>query len=73
MSTNESTALVTGGNRGIGLEVVRQLVALGHNVVLGSRDLARGQAAFAEAQFPEERVLVVHLDVARTDHLAVPR
>ena len=40
-------AVVTGGNRGIGLEVCRQLVALGYEVVLGSRDIARGEAAAA--------------------------
>jgi NAD(P)-dependent dehydrogenase (short-subunit alcohol dehydrogenase family) len=40
-------ALVTGGNRGIGLEVCRQLAGLGYAVVLGSRDGARGEAAAA--------------------------
>jgi NAD(P)-dependent dehydrogenase (short-subunit alcohol dehydrogenase family) len=39
--------LVTGGNRGIGLETCRQLAALGHTVLLGSRDHAKGQAAAA--------------------------
>ncbi|MBW4465971.1 MAG: SDR family oxidoreductase [Pegethrix bostrychoides GSE-TBD4-15B] len=38
-------ALVTGANRGIGLEVVRQLAQQGMTVVLGSRDLTKGQAA----------------------------
>ncbi len=42
-----SVALVTGGNRGIGLEVCRQLAGLGYGVVLGSRDAARGEAAAA--------------------------
>lgn len=35
------TALVTGGNRGIGLEVVRQLAGLGYRVSLGSRPRTR--------------------------------
>ena len=39
------TALVTGGNRGIGLEVCRQLARQGCRVVLGARDQARGEAA----------------------------
>ncbi len=40
-------ALVTGANRGIGLEVCRQLARRGFSVVLGSRDLAKGQQAAA--------------------------
>src|SRR5262249_35569621 len=39
------TALVTGGNRGIGLETCRQLARRGYRVVLGARDEARGQDA----------------------------
>ncbi|MFL5494598.1 MAG: SDR family oxidoreductase [Gemmatimonadales bacterium] len=42
------TAVVTGGNRGIGLEVCRQLAGRGLRVVLASRDLNRGRAAAAE-------------------------
>ena len=38
-----SVALVTGGNRGIGLEVCRQLAANGHEVILGSRDKRKGE------------------------------
>jgi NAD(P)-dependent dehydrogenase (short-subunit alcohol dehydrogenase family) len=35
------TVLVTGGNRGIGLEVCRQLADRGYTVFVGSRDLAK--------------------------------
>lgn len=42
------TALISGGNRGIGLEVGRQLVARGLQVVLGARNAAEGKAAAAE-------------------------
>ena len=35
--------LVTGGNRGIGLEICKQLVELEHTVILGSRDLEKGK------------------------------
>ena len=40
-------ALVTGGNRGIGLEVARQLGHDGMRILLGSRDRLRGEAAAA--------------------------
>lgn len=43
------TALVTGGNRGIGLEVCRQLAKAGMTVILGSRDAKAGEQAAAEA------------------------
>jgi NAD(P)-dependent dehydrogenase (short-subunit alcohol dehydrogenase family) len=40
-----TTTLITGANKGLGLETARQLVAAGQTVYLGSRDLGRGQAA----------------------------
>lgn len=43
--TSASVALVTGANRGIGLQVVRVLAQRGHEVWLGTRDVARGDAA----------------------------
>ena len=42
-------AVVTGGNKGIGLEVCRQLAGDGATVVLTARDQTRGAAA-AEKQ-----------------------
>ena len=41
----DKVALVTGANRGIGLEVCRQLAEKGYTVILGSRDLAKGEEA----------------------------
>lgn len=43
--TPQRVAIVTGANRGIGLEVTRQLAERGFVVVLGSRDLAKGESA----------------------------
>jgi NAD(P)-dependent dehydrogenase (short-subunit alcohol dehydrogenase family) len=59
--SDSQIVLVTGGNRGIGLEVCRQLAAQGYTVVLGSRDEAKGEAAAAEL---DGDVTVLALDVA---------
>ena len=41
-------ALITGANQGVGKQVATELAASGVTVLLGSRDLARGEAAAAE-------------------------
>ncbi len=45
MRPSAPLALVTGANRGIGLEVCRQLALAGMHVLLSARDLAKGEAA----------------------------
>ena len=47
MSELSPVAVVTGGSRGLGLEVCRQLAGAGYLVVLGSRDHAKGEQAAA--------------------------
>jgi NAD(P)-dependent dehydrogenase (short-subunit alcohol dehydrogenase family) len=66
-----TVAIVTGGNRGLGLETGRQLAALGANVVLTSRDLAQGEAAAADLREAGLSVVALPLDV--TDPLSVDR
>jgi NAD(P)-dependent dehydrogenase (short-subunit alcohol dehydrogenase family) len=41
-------AFITGGNRGIGFETAKALGAQGINLIIGCRDLAKGQAAAKE-------------------------
>jgi len=43
--SNRKVALVTGANKGIGLQIAKDLVALDFIVVVGSRDLERGLTA----------------------------
>jgi len=62
----ERVALVSGGNRGIGREVARQLAGQGYRVVIGSRDLAKGEEV---AQELGKDVSAVQLDV--TDEASV--
>jgi NAD(P)-dependent dehydrogenase (short-subunit alcohol dehydrogenase family) len=58
--------LVSGGNRGIGLEIVHQLAERGNTVILGSRDEEQGRAA---AEGLSGDVVVRQLDV--TDEKSV--
>ena len=41
-------ALVTGANQGVGLQVAKELVANGLTVLVGSRNIERGEAAATE-------------------------
>jgi NAD(P)-dependent dehydrogenase (short-subunit alcohol dehydrogenase family) len=42
---NKRVALVTGANQGIGLQIAKDLAAHGFTVLVGSRNLERGEAA----------------------------
>ncbi len=55
--------VVTGANRGIGLDVVRQLVENGDTVVLGCRDVEAGERAASQLGAMTGTVLVRPLDV----------
>ncbi|MDX1892344.1 SDR family oxidoreductase [Mycolicibacterium sp. 050158] len=69
MNTTPNVALVTGGNKGIGLHIVRQLAERGVHVYLGARDPARGRAAATKLAESGLDVEFLHLDV--TDQAVV--
>ncbi|MGW7433171.1 SDR family oxidoreductase [Streptomyces sp. NPDC054861] len=64
MTNMEKTSvLVTGGNKGLGLETARRLGELGWLVFLGSRDEGRGRAAADKLAAEGVDVVMVPLDV----------
>src|SRR5258707_14136350 len=67
-------ALITGANKGIGLETARQLGKLGIIVLVGARDLAKGEAAVAELKKDGVDARAVKLDVDNpSDYAAVAK
>jgi NAD(P)-dependent dehydrogenase (short-subunit alcohol dehydrogenase family) len=62
-------ALVTGANKGIGKEIARQLGQAGFTVLLGSRDVERGELAVKELVAEGLDVVGVQLEV--TDEASV--
>jgi NAD(P)-dependent dehydrogenase (short-subunit alcohol dehydrogenase family) len=63
---NKQVALVTGANQGIGLQIAKELAAHGFTVLVGSRNLERGEAA---AQTIDGDSHALQLDV--TDHASI--
>jgi NAD(P)-dependent dehydrogenase (short-subunit alcohol dehydrogenase family) len=57
---NNPVALVTGANQGIGLQIAKDLVTHGFTVLVGSRNLERGEVAAKEVG-PDARA--IQLDV----------
>ena len=72
MSEQKKIALITGANKGIGLETARQLGKLGVTVLVGARDLAKGEAAVAELKQDGVDAKALKLDVNNAaDYAAV--
>jgi NAD(P)-dependent dehydrogenase (short-subunit alcohol dehydrogenase family) len=64
-ATLDRVALVTGGNRGIGLEICRGLGKLGYTVLLGARSTADGHRAATPLQQEGLNVRYCLLDVTQ--------
>jgi len=64
MTEDGRVALVSGANRGIGREIVRQLAEMGITTILGSRDEEKGRTA---AEGMNGNVVVKRLDVIDED------
>jgi NAD(P)-dependent dehydrogenase (short-subunit alcohol dehydrogenase family) len=60
----QKIAVVTGANRGLGFETSRQLAKQGIQVILTSRDEAKGKSAVEKLQSEGLNVLYCQLDVA---------
>jgi NAD(P)-dependent dehydrogenase (short-subunit alcohol dehydrogenase family) len=54
-----TTTLITGANKGLGLETARQLITAGHTVYVGSRDPERASAAVALLGSPNARLILI--------------
>lgn len=62
--TRSRVALVTGGNRGIGREIARQLSLMGLTVLIGCRDEAKGKAAVEQLRQEGADVRLEVVDVS---------
>lgn len=63
MTNTNRIALVTGANKGIGLEIARQLGLAGLSVIIGARHSERGNAAVAELSAQGLDATFVPLDI----------
>lgn len=71
MAKANKVALITGANKGLGLEMAKQLAQQGIAVVLAARDQAKGEAAVEKLKQEGLPVQFLKLDVtSKQDHTA---
>jgi NAD(P)-dependent dehydrogenase (short-subunit alcohol dehydrogenase family) len=73
MATRTPIAVVTGGNRGIGLEICRQLAGRGAEVVLTARQPQAGQEAVKKLAAENLSVQFQPLDLASAESISALR
>ncbi len=61
--------LVTGANKGIGFEIVRQLAKLGHQVILTARDQEKGREAQSKLKAENLTVHFLMLDIMNEESI----
>lgn len=69
MSNAKKVALISGANKGIGFETARQLAGKGFTVLMGARDLGKGEQAAAQLRQERLDVRAVKLDVVRMEDI----
>jgi NAD(P)-dependent dehydrogenase (short-subunit alcohol dehydrogenase family) len=69
-NSNKRVALVTGANKGIGLEIARQLGRERITVLVGARDRVRGEEAAEQLRSEGLDARFVHLDVTDAASIA---
>ncbi|MCO6045321.1 SDR family NAD(P)-dependent oxidoreductase [Aeoliella sp. ICT_H6.2] len=69
IDSTENVALITGSNRGIGLEVTQQLARRGFHVVIAARNEASGRKAASDIVRDGGRATFLPLDVSNSDSI----
>ncbi len=69
--SNNTIALITGANKGIGFETARRLGQQGIHIIIGAREKARGEGAAQKLAALDVQATFVELDV--TDEMNISR